>query len=87
MASIMKIMMSMALLVIGVNAMSIDECKRTTGCQNQCDLFYRSVACGDCLLQCAYPLSTSKIDKRALCFRNCDVARRPHNNCYQRCIE
>lgn len=57
MASIMKIMMSMALLVIGVNAMSIDECKRTTGCQNQCDLFYRSVACGDCLLQCAYPLS------------------------------
>lgn len=57
MASIMKIMMIMVLLVIGANALSIDECKKTTGCQNQCDLFYRSVVCGDCLLQCAYPPS------------------------------
>lgn len=53
MVSIMKTMMIMALLVIGMNAMSIDECKRTV-CKSHCHPTYSSVECGDCLLRCAY---------------------------------
>ncbi|KAL0878398.1 hypothetical protein Bca101_028104 [Brassica carinata] len=86
MVSIMKTMMIMALLVIGMNAMSIDECKRTV-CKSHCHPTYSSVECGDCLLRCAYSPSASKIDPRALCLRNCDVACQPDNNCYQRCIK
>ncbi|XP_010480245.1 PREDICTED: uncharacterized protein LOC104758967 [Camelina sativa] len=88
MVSLMKIMMVMVLLVIGVSAETVVElCKRTM-CKTQCQgNKFQSSGCSDCLLGCAWPGSTSKIDQRALCLKNCDVGCGPSNDCYQRCIK
>ncbi|KAL9309906.1 hypothetical protein AtEden1_Chr1g0055811 [Arabidopsis thaliana] len=86
MVSIMKIMMIMVLLVVGVSAKTVEECKRTT-CATKCR-DSKSFACSDCIIHCAFPGSESKISQpRALCLRNCDVGCRPNNTCYQRCIK
>ncbi|CAH8256710.1 unnamed protein product [Arabidopsis lyrata] len=85
MVSIMKIMMIIALLVIGVSAKTVEQCKRTT-CETKCH-DSKSFGCSDCLLRCAFPGSDSKIDQRALCIKNCDVGCGPSQDCYQRCIK
>ncbi|CAH8360000.1 unnamed protein product [Eruca vesicaria subsp. sativa] len=87
MVSIMKIMMIMALLVIGVNARTINECKKSV-CKSVCHPDHSSVECGDCLLKWAYPPpSEIKTDQRTLCLKRCAADCVPNYSCYRRCIE
>lgn len=58
MATIMKTMMIIALLVIGVSAETVPEfCKRTM-CKTKCQDF-KSSGCADCILGCAWPGSNN----------------------------
>ncbi|XP_010414983.1 PREDICTED: uncharacterized protein LOC104701051 [Camelina sativa] len=87
MSSMIKIMMMMALVIMGVRAKTLTEC-RETDCKYVCaNKGMSTKACSKCVLRCstASDKRTNDVDQRVICYRNCDVGCGTDNACHERC--
>ncbi|XP_010480246.1 PREDICTED: uncharacterized protein LOC104758969 [Camelina sativa] len=87
MSSMIKIMMMMALVIMGVKAKTVTEC-RETDCKYFCANNGMSTkACSECVFRCstASDKRTNDVDQRVICYPNCDVGCGTDNACHERC--